>query len=91
MGTKHTACSTEHSLLFGFTCLERSGSSFFIDNNLTLLLPTFGAPCMSIFGFLRRTSSYLHDMTLIVTRVTLTSTSPVTTPQDISNQLGPSS
>ena len=72
-GTKHTACSTEHSLLFRFTCFERSGPSLFIDNNLTLLLPTFGVPCMSIFGFLRRTSSYFHDMRLIVTRVTLTS------------------
>ena len=64
---------TEHSLLFGFTWATRPLVATLYDNKLTLLLPTFGAPCMSIFGFLRRTSSYFHDMTLIVTRVTLTS------------------
>ena len=64
--------STEHSLLFRFTWATRHLAVTLYDNNITLLLPAFGGPCMSIFGFLRRTSSYSHDMTSIVTRVTLT-------------------
>ena len=46
---------------------------FFIDTNSTLLLPTFQSPLYVDFGLLRRTSSYFRDLTLIVTRVTLTS------------------
>jgi len=45
----------------------------FIDTNSTLLLPTFQTPLHIDFGLLRRTSSYFRDLTLIVTRVTLTS------------------
>ena len=45
----------------------------FIDTNSTLLLPTFQSPLYVDFGFLRRTSSYFHDLTLVVTHVTLTS------------------
>jgi len=41
--------------------------------NSTLLLPTFQSPLYIDFGLLRRTSSYFRDLTLIVTRVTLTS------------------
>jgi len=39
----------------------------------TLLLPTFQSPLYVDFGLLRRASSYFRDLTLIVTRVTLTS------------------
>ena len=45
----------------------------FIDTNSTLLLPTFQSPLYVDFSLLRRTSSYFRDLTLIVTRVTLTS------------------
>ena len=42
-----------------------------VTKSLTLMPPTVGAPRILIFGFLRGTSSYFRDMTLIVTRVTL--------------------
>jgi len=80
--TSHTmlqrAPNTQHKEhgaqpLLGFTCFKPAGSSSLLTTVLTLLQPTFGAPCMSIFSFFRRTSSYFHDMTMIVTRVTLTS------------------
>ena len=72
------APNTQHAARSTACCLDSLASSVPARASLltTILLyywQLFGAPCMSIFGFLRRTSSYFHDMTLIVTRVTLTS------------------
>jgi len=69
---------TQHAARSTACCLDSLGprddpQPRFIDTNSTLLLPTFQRPLYVDFGFLRRTSSYFHDLTLIVTRVTLTS------------------
>ena len=72
-GTKHTACSTEHSLLLNLLEATRHLVWLPLLTNSTLLLPTFQSPLYVDYGLLRRTSSYFRDLTLIVTRVTLTS------------------
>jgi len=69
--TQHTARSTACSL----DLLEPMSHIVWLPllTNSTLLLPTFQSPFYVNFGLLRRTSSYFRDLTLIVTRVTLTS------------------
>ena len=72
------APNTQHAARSTACCLDSLGPRdvsrpLFIDTNSTLLLPTFQSPLYVDFGLLRRTSSYFHDLTLIVTRVTLTS------------------
>ena len=72
------APNTQHAARSTACCLDSPGPRdvsrpLFIDTNSTLLLPTFQSPLYVDFGLLRRTSSYFHDLTLIVTRVTLTS------------------
>ena len=72
------ATNTQHAARSTACCLDSLGPRDdlrprFIDTNSTLLLPTFQSPLSVDFGLLRRTSSYFCDLTLIVTRVTLTS------------------
>jgi len=72
------APNTKHAARSKPCCLDSleprdDPRSRFIDSNSTLLLTTFQSPLYFDFGFLRRTSLYFHDLTLIVTRVTLTS------------------
>jgi len=73
----HQAPITQHAARSTACCLDSLGprddrQPRFIDTNSNLL-PTFQNPLYVDFGFLRRTSSYFHDLMLIVTRVTLTS------------------
>jgi len=73
----HQAPITQHAARSTACCLDSLGprddpQPRFIDTNGNLL-PTFQNPLYVDFGFLRRTSSYFHDLMLIVTRATLTS------------------
>jgi len=69
--TQHTAQSTA-CCLDSLEARDNSRSPF-IDTNSTLLPSTCQRPLYLDFGFLWRMSLYFHDLTLIVTRVTLTS------------------
>jgi len=71
------APNTQHAAQSTACCLDllepRDNLPAPLLTNSTLLLSTFQRPLYVDFGLLRRTSSYFRDLTLIVTRVTLTS------------------
>ena len=71
------APNTQHAARDTACCLDslkpRDNLAAPLLTNSTLLLPTSQNPLYVDFGLLRRTSSYFRDLTLIVTRVTLTS------------------